>query len=192
MTKDPTFIAGWYFILQCRGESSILKQVGCIAVSVCLCLTLVVCDNSFGKEQGGIPPRFIVNGGTVIDQQTKLMWRRCSIGAQWLKEGGCSGTPVLMTLTEAKKHEKNAKKGWRLPNIQELCTLIDSGPKGVAINTDLFPDLKGHQWEAPYWTITRVDDIPRLFYFVDFFNGIVDGHSEGFPMAVRLVRDCSD
>lgn len=42
---------------------------------------------------------------------------------------------------------------------------------------------------SPYWSTSRMEKMPTLFYYVDFMNGQVDAHSEGFVMAVRFVRN---
>ena len=158
------------------------RSIFCIVVALCLNTSLALCD--------GLPSsRFILRQGEALDQTTKLIWRRCSIGSTWHKGGGCEGTPKLMDFNDAKVHEKEAGNGWRIPTIQELYSIIEHKDRGPAINTEVFPEGINSDEEAPYWTVSRVAELPMLFYFINFQNGLVDGHSQGFVMALRLVRN---
>jgi hypothetical protein len=42
---------------------------------------------------------------------------------------------------------------------------------------------------APYWSSSKIEDLPMLFYFIDFWDARTDGHTLKFSLAVRLVRD---
>jgi hypothetical protein len=95
-----------------------------------------------------------------------------------------------MTFEEAKQFAKHASKEWRLPTIEELYSIVEQGCEDPAINSIVFPDnIRDSGEGAPYWSITRSEDIPMLIYYINFMNGRVDAHSEGFEMAVRLVRN---
>jgi hypothetical protein len=53
----------------------------------------------------------------------------------------------------------------------------------------VFPDIaKDEDGEADYWTTNPVG-MANLYYFFDFISGQADGHTRGFQLAVRLVRD---
>lgn len=133
--------------------------------------------------------RFILNEGETFDTRTKLTWSRCSVGTTWKKGAGCAGSPELMQLKEAEQFAKGLGGGWRVPTIEELCSLVDRERSNPALNPEIFPDVKEWEEEAPYLSVSRVKEIPTLLYYVDFLSGDVDGHSEGFPMYVRLVRE---
>ena len=94
-----------------------------------------------------------------------------------------------MSFGHARESVKKIGGGWRMPTIQELSSIIKQNATGPAIDTDVFPDVISLGDEAPYWTVSRVKVLPKLIYCIDFRNEIVDGHSAGFPMAVRLVRN---
>ena len=165
-----------------------MKCILCTVAAVCLGSAL-----AFGDSDGKITctppsPRFILSEGEAFDQATQLIWCRCSLGTTWIKGSGCMGTPRLMSLEDARRSVKKTGGGWRIPTIQELTGIVKQDGTGPAIDTDVFPDVISLGEEAPYWTGSRVEELPRLVYCIDFRNGIVDGHSEGFPMAVRLVR----
>lgn len=38
-------------------------------------------------------------------------------------------------------------------------------------------------------SLSNVEEIPTLFYYIDFWQVSVDGHSNAYPLAVRLVRN---
>lgn len=134
--------------------------------------------------------RFILNKGEAFDKVTKLTWSRCSAGTTWKEGGGCIGLPKLMTFGEAKQFAKQAGKEWRLPTIEELYSIVEQGCEDPAINSIAFPDeIRDSGEGAPYWSVTRNEDMQTLIYYINFINGRVDAHSEGFEMAVRLVRN---
>lgn len=59
-------------------------------------------------------------GDTVLDSKTNLVWRRCSLGETW-NGSGCDGSPREVTFAEA---TQASPKGWRVPSIRELSTLV--------------------------------------------------------------------
>ena len=132
--------------------------------------------------------RFILSKGSAFDKVTKLTWRRCSAGSVWKEGLGCVGSPELMCFEEAEHFAKQAGDGWRVPTIKELYSIVEQGCENPAINSIVFPDINASGESAPYWSFTRIDDMPMLIYCIDFISGRVDGHSNGFAMAVRLVR----
>ncbi len=165
-----------------------IRFILCIAIAVSLHPNPVFGDSTRKVTNGSPLPRFILNKGEAFDQTTQLIWSRCSLGTTWSKGNGCMGTPHLMPLEDAKKSIEKIGDGWRLPTIQELYSIVKQDCTGPAIETTVFPGINIEE-ESPYWTISRVEEVPILIYCIDFRNGMVDGHSEGFPLAVRLVRN---
>ena len=133
--------------------------------------------------------RFILNDGEAFDQSTKLIWSRCSVGTTWQKGVGCVGSPVLMRIEEAEQFTRSLGGSWRVPTIEELCSIVERTRTSPALNPEVFPDIKDVDGEAPYLSVSKVKEMPSLVYYVDFANGGIDGHSKGFPMYVRLVRN---
>lgn len=164
----------------------------------CIACFLIAASFSLGLASGGfadshaadtLKSRFILNEGEAFDQSTKLTWSRCSAGATWKKGLGCVGSPDLMNLDEAEQFAKELGSGWRVPTIEELCSIVERERTNPALNSEVFPDIREIEEEAPYLTVTKVKEMPSLVYYVDFLSGDIDGHSKGFPMYVRLVRD---
>ncbi|WP_136057624.1 DUF1566 domain-containing protein [Candidatus Halocynthiibacter alkanivorans] len=133
--------------------------------------------------------RFKVAQGIVQDNKTHLTWQRCSVGTTWSSDNSCSGEIEYMSLSDAKQMAATLADGWRIPNIEELSSLLELSCTEPSINAEVFPGVKDMGEGAPYWSISEVAGIPTMFYFIDFWEVMVDGHSNQFPLALRLVRD---
>ncbi len=147
---------------------------------------LAACDESIAASTPS--SRFVLNGGEAYDPQTQLTWQRCSVGTTWTSDEGCVGKVKLLGLDKARQSAQQLGEGWRVPTIQELYSIVEQRCFNPAINARVFPAVTNLGEGAPYWTDTRIEEIPSLIYFVDFIDGSIDGHSQGFPLAVRLVR----
>jgi Protein of unknown function (DUF1566) len=118
--------------------------------------------------RGGTPAngvRFTDNAdGTVTDNRTGLMWKRCSEGMTWDNVGKtCSGSATQggwqTALSGAEAASFAGKTDWRLPNLKELGSVVDHtklydapGNTKAAIDTSLFavPTV----FNTLYWTST--------------------------------------
>jgi hypothetical protein len=63
-------------------------------------------------------------GDEVFDRKNNLLWKRCSLGESW-DGAACSGVAQNVSLAEARKQ---TPKGWRIPSIRELATLVSCAP----------------------------------------------------------------
>jgi len=109
--------------------------------------------------------RFVVlaafNNEAVLDKETGLVWERSpqTTSARW-------------SVARRTCIEKNVggQKGWRLPSLQELTTLVD--PSITPPGPTLPP---GHPFltvqSSVYWSATRVDEDPRGSWAVHFGLG---------------------
>lgn len=134
------------------------------------------------------------NDGTVSDVETGLVWSLCSEG-QIYADGECSGVANSYTWTEGLNRARvinNAggiagKTGWRLPNIKELGSIVESQCYNPAINLSVFPDTPS----ATYWSSTpdpRGDRQARSIYFK---TGSDLSPSVSRSRHVRMVRDAN-
>jgi hypothetical protein len=134
----------------------------------------------------GVVNRFVVltnwGGAAVLDKETGLVWERtpANIVVGW-ENPGATARKICTARTTG------GHKGWRLPSITELTSVIDLS---VAAPGPTLPP--GHPFNvAPthYWSATT--DAGFLFsaWYVDFRNGGVgSGDKVEFGLSVWCVR----
>lgn len=144
-------------------------------------------------------PRYIrnisSNEPTVIDNTTKLIWQGCMAGRKGadctdvvpasICDGGNEYTQYC-TWQEAVAYCDDLiwanHSDWRLPNIKELQSLVDTRPdRGPTIDADAFPQTPWDHAE-PFWSST----FERA---VSFASGTTWIPSTDFEFSVRCVRD---
>ncbi len=92
--------------------------------------------------------RFTDNGdGTVTDQASGLQWKRCSEGQDW-SGGTCTGSAGGYTWQQALQRADTAsfagKGDWRLPNINELTSIVEEACYAAAIDLGVFSATPGN------------------------------------------------
>lgn len=94
---------------------------GGLAVSIAGCVLpeqLVKTTSIYSESSDGL---------TIRDKKTGLEWMRCTLGQKW-NGSQCTGKPDEYTLDEAyelvKRYKYAGYSDWRLPNINELKTLV--------------------------------------------------------------------
>ena len=132
--------------------------------------------------------RFIDNGdGTVSDKHTGLIWMRCSLGQTW-NGTTCTGDAVEYTwqqgLQEAEIYNFAGSSAWRLPNVNELKSLVDEVCYDPAINIVVFPATSA----SYFWTSSPSLYRPDNAMFVHFRYGGVNATYKSQSYNVRLVR----
>lgn len=131
---------------------------------------------------------YLVHGdGTVTDTRTHLMWKRCSEGQSW--DGStCTGNVSDHTweeaLTLAEGHTFAGHSDWRLPNRNELQSLVETCRTGPAINTPIFPNTP----IAYFWSSSPSASHSDYAWHVNFNHGYVNYHYRPNSSHVRLVR----
>ena len=142
-----------------------------------------------------VATRFIVltnmNSAAVLDRETGLVWEQSPSTSTfpWSSTSGattaaqhCNQLPV------------GNRKGWRLPSLQELASLIDPsiavpGPTLPAGHP--FTNVQNLTFESMYWsaTSTAFNFPPLLAWLVSFYNGLVEsGNSKTNTNYVWCVR----
>lgn len=161
--------------------------------------SLLISSNAFSQTcLGNIPTttaidRFKINNdGTVLDNETNLVWKRCAEG-QVLdsKTNTCDFNYVPCNwqqgLSIARESTFAGKSDWRLPNVKELDSLVARHCVYPAIELVPFPNTPNVLFlsSTPYSRSTG----PELMMYVDFANGALDhGPKISQYYAVRLVR----
>jgi hypothetical protein len=129
--------------------------------------------------------RFTINGHQVTDQQTGLVWARCSLG-QVLIGDACTGTVSTWTHSMALSQAQSAIGFWRLPNRRELLSLTDRGCHAPALDATAFPNTPN----MAYWSTTPYSGDTNRAWSVHFLDGgtTFNGTQRGELLAVRLIK----
>lgn len=125
------------------------------------------------------------NDGTITDNCTGLMWKRCSEGQTYNAEtGNCDDSASTytwenaLTQCEGLTFPSGSYSDWRMPNIKELLSIVNYEASGSepAINTTYFPSTVSDY----YWSSTsrfNVRNLVWLFGFSIWRNTVVDDKS---------------
>jgi len=131
--------------------------------------------------------RFSDNGnGTVSDAATGLMWKQCAEGLSGAgcATGGAEAFPWQQTLQRAMDAEFAGYSDWRLPNKNELASLMEQRCVDPAIDLRVFPNTPS----TGFWSSSPGAGSPDYAWFVGFFNGAVSYTYKSYAGPVRLVR----
>ena len=113
--------------------------------------------------------------GTVTDTETGLMWQQDeALYMNW-----------ETALSYCEDLELAGYDDWRLPNINELQSLVDYSKHNPAIDTS-FPNAES----SGYWSSTTGSSNAVYAWIVYFLSGFVDGFSydKSYSYYVRAVR----
>jgi Protein of unknown function (DUF1566) len=128
------------------------------------------------------------NNGTVTDRKTALTWKQCSEGETG---AACAGGATLsMDWQSALQTASNSTfagfTDWRLPNVNELQSLLERACYSPAINALRFPGPFNSNY---YWSATSGANNSSNAWVVGFFYGDADRFARKIDTyVVRLVR----
>lgn len=139
--------------------------------------------------------------GTITDTETGLMWSKCLVGQTWNaganasdgSDDSCTGTATTDTwdgaLVAASASTEATHDDWRLPNINELGTLVDRACASPSLNDTVFVGLPDTSTQANYWSSTPVTTNASQAWIVVFSFGIDGVSNKDQNYYIRLVRD---
>lgn len=112
--------------------------------------------------------------GTVIDQRG-LMWRTTlsATAVNWRNAIALANADTTGGFTD-----------WRLPTLEELASIVETGCSNPAINTSFFMQSTG---STAVWTGTDMPDAGTAWY-VGFTTGFDEVDHKNATKGVRLVR----
>ncbi|MCG5499158.1 DUF1566 domain-containing protein [Ectothiorhodospira variabilis] len=124
-----------------------------------------------------------LEGGAVVrHERTGLEWRRCPEGMNW-NGSGCDGNASQMNWQTALQHAHDSH-GWRLPNINELRSIVELCRRGPAVNQHVFPDTRS----SPFWSASPYAGDSGGAWLVGFYLGSDGWNNKSGNFRVRLVR----
>ena len=119
------------------------------------------------------------------------MWQRCSLG-QTLNGSTCSGSAGTYNWRDAlQQGDSNSLAGysdWRLPNVNELLSLVAHDRYNPSVNKTVFPNWMSHEYVTSTPGTCGVNDVHKVWvvyfeYGYDYTNNRTSAHY------VRLVRN---
>ncbi len=136
--------------------------------------------------------RFILNvDGTAVDTLTGLMWSRCTLGMTWDdKEQQCidhgdNWFSWDQAINRAEQAEYADYDDWRVPNIKELASIVESACSRPSINTEVFKNI--HE-SANFHSATPAQAFQTHAWYVDQL-GQISAFQKTDEKRVLLVRE---
>ena len=125
--------------------------------------------------------------GTVSHSPTRLMWQRCAVGQTWTGSS-CSGTASTFTWDAARLLTSTfaGQSDWRLPNEEELVSLVDYSRGPPTINMALFPNTA--VYPSTFWSGSVDAANSGSAWWVGFDFGHARSSDKYGTYQVRLVR----
>jgi hypothetical protein len=129
---------------------------------------------------------FTDNGdGTVTDMNTSLRWQKCSRGQN--DDATCTGAATTATWQTALQYCDTLTLGsfanasnWRLPNANELLSLVDQSVTNPSIVSSNFPATVSNS----YWSSSTAISLLNRAWLVQFTTGnLTNGTKTGFNSA---------
>ncbi|SDX98740.1 Protein of unknown function [Allochromatium warmingii] len=127
----------------------------------------------------------LAEGAVVRHETTQLEWQRCPLGLRWdAAVKGCLGRPLNRDWERALKAASKAQDGWRMPNAEELLTIVEKCRTGPTVNIQVFPNTP----TSNFWSTSLDSSGSNRVWAVSFFSGRAFRTSKIQGGSVRLVR----
>lgn len=98
-----------------------------------------------------------MSNGLAQDPLSGLTWYRCGAGQTWLN-GQCQGNALLLPFEDAKAWAADLELGgfddWRVPETDDMTTLVEADCKSPSINTRVFAGIEPEVYwssETNFW-----------------------------------------
>ena len=129
-----------------------------------------------------VAQRFVIlpafNSDAVLDKETGLVWEKSP------QTKAVASSNARLTCTNK---AVGGRKGWRLPSLSELASLVDPSVASPGPTLPL-----GHPFlaveSANYWSGSASAENPTLMWGVGFNNGVAVGFSKSFEQRIWCVR----
>ncbi|MDO4723473.1 MAG: IPTL-CTERM sorting domain-containing protein, partial [Comamonadaceae bacterium] len=132
--------------------------------------------------------------GMVRHKPSGLVWKRCAEGQEW-NGTTCNGAPDTYSWTQAFAQavavnaaqagtQNLGQTDWRVPNINELKSIVEEGCHGPAINTKQFPAAPSGDFVSSSPVVGKAG----MSWGMSFHDGFGAHSDRGDPQLLRLVR----
>ncbi|MCL1127297.1 Lcl C-terminal domain-containing protein [Shewanella surugensis] len=125
--------------------------------------------------------------GSSTHLRTQLEWMRCPVGMNWTPEG-CEGEASRFTWQAALVYAAdvvfNDKMDWRVPNKNELQSIVNYYCNEPAVNDNVFMDIP----LSDYWTSTHTVADHDNVWSVNLAIGTVNTSPKNRELFFLLVR----
>lgn len=153
---------------------------------VALSVQAQTCNPNIQKTKLDSQYELMNNNTEVLDKKTGLIWQRCALGMSW-NGSTCAGTATNHNwenaLAQAATVANTTQTAWRLPNIKELKSLVETACYDQAINVTIFPATPALLWSSS----ADAGNTDGAWVVLFSHGGDVWG-SKNDGLAVRLVR----
>jgi hypothetical protein len=124
--------------------------------------------------------------GTITDVVMDLMWHRCQLGrvGDDCEFGNLNQYNWQEAFVQADSNSLADYNDWRLPNRNELASLIEHRCFDPAINTNFFPNTS----TSLFWTSTPYTFNAGATWYVGFSQGSANVSTRNSDNYIRLVR----
>ena len=141
---------------------------------------LFACISAIGCHAQNVEAEDMDSDEVWTDPETGLIWQRCSLGQSGEDcAGGDTSTFNWRGAMEA------AVPPWRLPNINELRSIVEEKCFDPAINLSVFPNTH----PSMYWSASPTAIDSTRAWTLRFHYGYASYGAKSYYKYVRLVRD---
>jgi hypothetical protein len=165
---------------------AILSSMLLINISLPHVAQAVTCKDAIGATTPD--DHFTVHkDGTATHNTTGLMWMRCSLGQVWDGKA-CNGSALTLSWQGALQAASSSRfadySDWRLPNKNELESIVEERCSSPSLNVIVFPGAPS----AYFWSSSPYAGLSSGAWSVDFAFGTVNASVKTGSIHVRLVR----
>ena len=144
-------------------------------------LTIATASSAWAEcNIGDASERLVVADGTILDPKTGLEWQMCLHG-QTQATNGCTGVGTEVPWLDAVRLAEDI--GWRLPNLEDLETILDGEDGG-----GFFPQPFAVCQPGQIWTASPGPPVNDVSAVLELDTGLVWGTGRGVARFFVLVR----